>query len=73
MATLNTLRTRFGFVLTGVIALVLLAFIFSPSDLINFSGNDPVVAKINGQNVTYSEYAREYDNVPRQSGVTAVD
>ncbi len=73
MATLNTLRTRFGFVLTGVIALVLLAFIFSPSDLINFAGNDPIVAKINGHNVTYTEYAREYDEIQSQSGVSTFD
>ncbi|MFR9619860.1 MAG: peptidylprolyl isomerase [Rikenellaceae bacterium] len=70
MATLNTLRTRFGFVLTGVIALVLLAFIFSPNDFLAFSGSDPVVAKINGSDVTYSDYSREYENIYSQSGMS---
>lgn len=73
MATLNTLRTRFGVVLSAVIAFALLAFIFSLKSEMGFSGNDPVVAQINGHDVTMSEYSTEYNMVQRQSGVTEVD
>ncbi len=73
MATLNTLRTRFGVVLSAVIAFALLAFIFSLKAEMGFSGNDPVVAEIDGQNVTYTEYQQEYNNIMRQSGVSEVD
>ncbi len=73
MATLNTLRTRFGVVLSAVIAFALLAFVFSLKAEMGFSGNDPVVAEINGQDVTYSEYLNEYNSVQLQSGVSEVD
>ncbi|MFI3248098.1 MAG: peptidylprolyl isomerase [Rikenellaceae bacterium] len=73
MATLNTLRTRFGVVLSAVIAFALLAFIFSLKAEMGFSGNDPVVAQINGHDVTMSEYSSEYNKVQRQSGVTEID
>lgn len=73
MATLNTLRTKFGIVLSAVIAFALLAFIFSLKAEMGFSGNDPIVAKINGQDVTYTEYYREYEQTQRISGITEVD
>ena len=41
MASLNTLRTKFGVVLSVIIALALLAFILSLRDDMGFSGNDP--------------------------------
>ncbi|MFI3290199.1 MAG: SurA N-terminal domain-containing protein [Rikenellaceae bacterium] len=72
MATLNTLRTRFGVVLSAVIAFALLAFIFSLKSEMGFSGNDPIVAQINGQDVTMSEYSNEYYKVQRQLGTTEV-
>lgn len=41
MASLNTLRTKFGIVLSIVIAGALLAFILSLKTEMGFSGNDP--------------------------------
>ncbi len=73
MATLNTLRTRFGVVLSAVIAFALLAFIFSLKSEMGFSGNDPVVAQIDGHDVTMSEYSKEYNKILRQSGDTQMD
>ena len=56
MASLNTLRTKFGVVLSIVIALALLAFIFSLRTDMGFSNNDPKVGVINGDKIRYSEY-----------------
>ena len=42
MASLNTLRTKFGIVLSIIIALALLAFILSLKTEMGFSGNDDV-------------------------------
>ncbi len=70
MASLNTLRTKFGYVLSAVIAFALLAFIFSLKSDMGFSGNDPKVGEINSEDVLYSEYYTEYENVKRQSGAT---
>ncbi|MFR9556219.1 MAG: peptidylprolyl isomerase [Rikenellaceae bacterium] len=72
MATLNTLRTRFGVVLSAVIAVALLAFIFSLGSEMGFSGNDPVIAEIDGQSVTYTDYQSEYNNIVNQSGLTEI-
>ncbi len=68
MATLNTLRTRFGVVLSAVIAFALLAFIFSLKAEMGFMGGEPIVAKIDGHNVTYTEYQAEYSSIQRMSG-----
>ena len=46
MASLNTLRTKFGIVLSIIIALALLAFILSLKTEMGFSGNDPRVGVI---------------------------
>ena len=46
MASLNTLRTKFGIVLSIVIAGALLAFILSLKTEMGFSGNDPRVGVI---------------------------
>ncbi|MFI3305652.1 MAG: peptidylprolyl isomerase [Rikenellaceae bacterium] len=73
MATLNTLRTRFGVVLSAVIAFALLAFIFSLKSEMGFTGNDPVVAEIGGQSVTYTDYQSEYNNILTQSGLTEIN
>lgn len=59
MATLNTLRTKYGIVLSIVIAIVLLAFILG--DQLNYrSANqeivDEVVMSINGDEIKQSEY-----------------
>ena len=54
MISLNTLRTRFGVVLSIVIVLALLAFIISLGPEMGFFGsNDPKVGEINGDNITF--------------------
>ena len=75
MASLNTLRTKFGVVLSIVIALALLAFIFSLRTDMGFSNNDPKVGVINGDKIRYSEYLNEYETVKEKikSGEITVD
>lgn len=74
MATLNTLRTRYGIVLSVIIALVLLAFILG--DQLSYrqgevTYNDPVVMVIDGQTVTASEYAQIREQVAMADHVKA--
>ena len=75
MASLNTLRTKFGVLLSIVIALALLAFIFSLRTDMGFSNNDPKVGVINGDKIRYSEYLNEYETVKEKikSGEITVD
>ena len=73
MATLNTLRTKFGVVLTIIIALALLAFILSLKTDLGFSGNDPKVGKIGGDKITYPEYLEAYNDAEQQFGGSASD
>ena len=73
MATLNTLRTKFGVVLTIIIALALLAFILSLKTDLGFSGNDPKVGKIGGDKIQYSEYLEAYNAAEQQFGGSASD
>ncbi len=68
MASLNTLRTKFGIVLSIVIAGALLAFILSLKTEMGFSGNDPWVGVIDGEKINYSEYYNQYEQVKAQSG-----
>ena len=68
MVSLNTLRTKFGIVLSAVIAFALLAFIFSLRNDMGFSGNDPKVGEINGDKILYSEYYDEYEVVKNNNG-----
>ncbi len=68
MASLNTLRTKFGVALSVVIALALLAFIFSLRTEMGFSDNDPKVGVINGDKISYSEYINEYETVKANNG-----
>ncbi|MBQ4126941.1 MAG: SurA N-terminal domain-containing protein [Alistipes sp.] len=69
MISLNTLRTRFGVVLSIVIVLALLAFIISLGPEMGFFGsNDPKVGEINGDNITYTEYLKEYETIKKFSG-----
>ena len=61
MATLNTLRTKYGIVLSVLIAIVLLAFILG--DQLSYRGNqqemvDEVVMTIAGEEIKASEYAQ---------------
>lgn len=68
MASLNTLRTKFGIVLSIVIAGALLAFILSLKTEMGFSGNDPRVGVIDAEKINYSEYYNQYEQVKAQSG-----
>ncbi|MEG1672205.1 MAG: peptidylprolyl isomerase [Alistipes sp.] len=68
MASLNTLRTKFGVVLSIIIGLALLAFVLSLKTEMGFSGNDPKVGVIDGDKIKYSEYLEEYDRVKQQNG-----
>ena len=73
MASLNTLRTKFGIVLSIIIALALLAFILSLKTEMGFSGNDPRVGVIDGEKINYSEYYETYERVRSQSGTVDSD
>lgn len=64
MASLNTLRTKFGAVLTVVIVIALLAFILSLGPEMGFFGSsDPTVGVIDGNKVGYMEYLNTYETV----------
>ncbi len=73
MASLNTLRTKFGIVLSIVIAGALLAFILSLKTEMGFSGNDPRVGVIDGEKINYSEYYNQYEQVKAQNNVQESD
>ena len=68
MASLNTLRTKFGILLSAIIAGALLAFILSLKTEMGFSGNDPKVGEIDGDKILYSEYLAAYEDVKTQMG-----
>ncbi len=73
MASLNTLRTKFGIVLSIIIALALLAFILSLKTEMGFSGNDPRVGVIDGEKINYSEYYDQYEQIKQQNNVQEND
>lgn len=73
MASLNTLRTKFGIVLSLVIAFALLAFILSLKADMGFSGNDPQVGVMDGDKISYSEYMNAYTTIRERSGATESD
>ena len=73
MISLNTLRTKFGVILSVVIGVALLAFILSLKTEMGFSGQDPKVGEIAGQNINYSEYYNEYEQIKAQSGIQETD
>lgn len=73
MVSLNTLRTKFGVLLSVVIGGALLAFIFSLRDDVGLGGNDPEVGEIDGEGVNYSEFSAEYNNVRTLMGGDNVD
>ena len=72
MATLNTLRTKYGIVLSVVIALVLVAFILG--DQLSMQGRkaeipeDTTVLTVNGEEVKASKYA-EYMEMYRETNL----
>lgn len=68
MATLNTLRTRGGIIVSIVIGLALLAFLLG--DFGNTAGNmmnerKMKVGSINGEKIGYTEYANRVDHMTR--------
>ena len=73
MVSLNTLRTKFGVLLSVIIAGALLAFILSLKTEMGFSGNDPEVGSINGDEIHYSEFLAAYDDVKLQMGEINTD
>ncbi len=73
MISLNTLRTKFGVLLSVVIGGALLAFIFSLRDDVGFSGNDPKVGEIDGDNISYSEFNAAYNEIRTLMGGDNVD
>lgn len=69
MASLQTLRTKYGVVLSVIIVLALLAFIISLGPEMGFFGNrDPKVGVIDGSKVTYMEYLNEYESTKANMG-----
>ena len=60
MAVLESIRNKFGILITALIAVALLSFIIDPSSLSLFSSNEGAeetkVASINGHDVTYTEF-----------------
>ena len=68
MLSLNTLRTQFGVLLSVVIGGALLAFILSLKTEMGFSGNDPEVGAIDGDEIHYSEFLAAYEDVKTQMG-----
>ena len=73
MVSLNTMRTKFGVLLSVIIAGALLAFIFSLKSEMGFSGNDPEVGAIDGKEIHYSEFLAAYDDVKAQMGELTTD
>ena len=73
MATLNTLRTKYGIVLSVVIALVLVVFILG--DQLSMQGRkaeipeDTTVMTVNGEEVKASKYA-EYNEMYRDANMS---
>ena len=69
MASLQTLRTKYGVVLSIIIVLALLAFIISLGPEMGFFGDrDPKVGTIDGDKVTYMEYLNEYETIKANMG-----
>ena len=68
MLSLNTLRTQFGVLLSVIIGGALLAFILSLKTEMGFSGNDPEVGEVAGEEVHYSEFLAAYEDVKTQMG-----
>jgi peptidyl-prolyl cis-trans isomerase D len=65
MAVIGNIRKRTGLVI-GFIALALLMFLLmdalSSSSLVSQSGGDKHAGKINGEDITFQEYATKYNN-----------
>lgn len=73
MASLNTMRTKYGVILSVIIGGALLAFVLSLRDEMGFAGNDPEVCEINGDAITASEFSAAYEEVKLLSGEATTD
>lgn len=63
MAVLETIRNKFGILITVLIAVALLSFIIDPSSLSAFFGSqqqEEVVGEIDGEEITYTEFHNEW-------------
>lgn len=64
MAVLETIRTKFGVIITILIAVALLSFIVDPSSLVSaVNSSQNVVGKINGRKIDYMEYKDKVDGI----------
>lgn len=61
MAVLETIRNKFGVLITVLIAVALLSFIIDPSVFNSCTRGNGDVAEINGQKVSYMEYQKEME------------
>jgi uncharacterized protein YxjI len=63
MAVLETIRVKFGIVITVLIAIALLSFIIDPTSLSMFrsdaAAQETKVASVNGYDVTYTEFSQK--------------
>lgn len=69
MAILSKIRDRSGFLII-VIGLAMFSFVVSPKDIIDFfsNKNSDVVGEVNGEEVTYKEFATRVENAKAQNG-----
>ena len=66
MAVLETIRVRFGILITVLIAVALLSFIIDPSTLQSVSSSMSSkydVGEINGKSISYNEFQAEVENI----------
>ena len=81
MAVLETIRKKFGILITVLIAVALLSFIIDPTSLSSLTGGqqmgeDTEVASINGNSVYYTEFndeVRKYNDLYPFDGVMNVN
>lgn len=73
MASLNTMRTKYGVILSVIIGGALLAFVLSLRDEMGFTGNDPEVCEIGGDAVTASEFSVALEEVKTLTGEASTD
>ena len=66
MAVLETIRVKFGILITVLIAVALLSFIIDPSTLQSVSSSMSSkydVGEINGKSISYNEFQAEVENI----------
>lgn len=74
MAVLETIRNKFGILITVLIAVALLSFIIDPTSLASLTGGqqmgeDIEVASINGKSVTYTDFNNEVQKLGKGNEV----